>query len=288
MLVNSKKMLIDARNNSYAVCQFNINNLEWTKFILEECELNSAPVMLGVSSGAAKYMGGYNTVYNMVNALIKDLNITIPVVLHLDHGSDFETCKKAIDAGFTSVMIDASKYDLDKNIEITKKVTDYAKGFNVTVEAEIGHIGGEEDGIAGNILYAEVDDCLALTKETNIDSLAPALGSVHGIYKGEPKLEYNRMLEIKNNTNLPLVLHGASGIPEHDIKKAISCGIAKININTDLQIAWSKKVREFLNNDSEVYDPRKIIKSGEVEFKKTVCEKLLLTGSINQFNTPKI
>lgn len=282
MLVNAKEILTKAMKNGYAVCQFNINNLEWTKFILEECEKNKAPVILGVSCGASRYMGGFNTVYNMVTGLLKDLNITIPVVLHLDHGSDFETCKKAIDAGFTSVMIDASKYDLKTNIEITKKVTDYAKKHNVTVEAEIGQIGGEEDNVEGKILFAKTEDSVKLVNETNIDFLAPALGSVHGLYKGNPNLQFDRMLEIKNKTNIPLVLHGASGLSEKDIKRALSCGISKININTDLQIAWSKQVREFLSNNENVYDPRKIIKAGEEAFKKTIVEKLILTNSINK------
>ncbi len=282
MLVNAKEILTKAMKNGYAVCQFNINNLEWTKFILEECEKNKAPVILGVSCGASRYMGGFNTVYNMVTGLLKDLNITIPVVLHLDHGSDFETCKKAIDAGFTSVMIDASKYDLKTNIEITKKVTDYAKKHNVTVEAEIGQIGGEEDTVEGKILFAKTEDSVKLVNETNIDFLAPALGSVHGLYKGNPNLQFDRMLEIKNKTNIPLVLHGASGLSEKDIKRALSCGISKININTDLQIAWSKQVREFLSNNEDVYDPRKIIKAGEEAFKKTIVEKLILTNSINK------
>lgn len=282
MLVNAKEILTKAMKNGYAVCQFNINNLEWTKFILEECEKNKAPVILGVSCGASRYMGGFNTVYNMVTGLLKDLNITIPVVLHLDHGSDFETCKKAIDAGFTSVMIDASKYDLKTNIEITKKVTDYAKKHNVTVEAEIGQIGGEEDNVEGKILFAKTEDSVKLVNETNIDFLAPALGSVHGLYKGKPNLQFDRMLEIKNKTNIPLVLHGASGLSEKDIKRALSCGISKININTDLQIAWSKQVREFLSNNEDVYDPRKIIKAGEEAFKKTIVEKLILTNSINK------
>lgn len=282
MLVNTKEILAKAMNEGYAVCQFNINNLEWTRFILEECEKQKAPVILGVSSGASKYMGGFNTIYNMVTGLIKDLKITIPVVLHLDHGPDFETCKEAIDAGFTSVMIDASMYSLEKNIEITRMVSDYAKQFNVTVEAEIGHIGGQEDGVSGQILYAKVDDCVKLTQEAKIDSLAPAIGNVHGIYKGEPNLQFDRILEIKNRTQMPLVLHGASGLSEKDIKKAISCGISKININTDLQIAWSKQVREFLNNNPDVYDPRKIIKAGENEFKNTIVEKLNLTNSINK------
>lgn len=283
MLVNTKKLLIKANNEKYALCQFNINNLEWTKFILEACEINKAPVILGVSCGAVKYMGGYNTVFKMVEGLVKDLNITIPVALHLDHGTDFKACKQAIDAGFTSVMIDASQEPLDKNIEITKQVVDYAKSFNIPVEAEIGILGGEEDGVAGNILYAKVDDCLKMVKETKIDSLAPALGNVHGMYKGKPNLNFKRMQEIKENVKIPLVLHGASGLSETDIKKAINYGIAKININTDLQIAWSKEIRNFLKNNPNIYDPRKIIKAGENEFKKVIKEKLILTESINKF-----
>ncbi len=282
MFINTKDMLLHAKRGNYAVCQFNVNNLEWAKFILEECGLNKAPVILGISSGAAKYMGGFNTVFGMIESLIKDLNISIPVALHLDHGTDFEVCKKAIDAGFSSVMIDASKNPLNKNIEITKRVVDYAKTFNVSVEAEIGHIGGEEDGITGSILYAEVDECVKLAAETDIDSLAPALGSVHGIYKGEPELQFDRMLEINNKTDIPLVLHGASGISEEDIRKAIDCGITKININTEIQTAWSQQVRDFLNNNLDIYDPRKIIKAGESSFKNVVKEKLTLTDSINK------
>jgi len=282
MLVNMKDMLLKAKENKYAVPHFNVNNLEWTKFILEECEQNQSPVILGVSEGAAKYMGGYEVVGKMVSALISSLNITIPVALHLDHGSDFDNCKKAIDSGFTSVMIDASKYELDKNIEITKEVVNYASNFNVSVEAEIGHIGGNEDGVTGGILYADVLECIKLVQDTKIDALAPALGSVHGLYKGEPKLEFNRMAEISAKTNLPLVLHGGTGIPDFQIKKAIECGTTKININTELQIAWTSGVREFLNNDKEVYDPRKVIKGGETSMKKAIKEKLELLGSINK------
>jgi ketose-bisphosphate aldolase len=159
MLVNAKKMLEEALNEKYAICHFNINNLEWTRFILEECEINKAPVILGVSEGAARYMGGYKTVFHIVDELIKYLNITVPVALHLDHGSSFDTCKEAIDAGFTSVMIDASSHNLEKNIEITKEVVKYAKKYNVSVEAEIGRIGGNEDGITSDIIYADIDEC---------------------------------------------------------------------------------------------------------------------------------
>jgi len=270
MLVNAKKMLEDARINKYAIPHFNINNLEWTKYILEECDNLNSPVILGVSEGAIKYMGGYNVVSFMVRSLLVDLNINTPVCLHLDHGSSFESCKKAIDAGFTSVMIDASKYELDKNIEITKQVVEYAKGKNVTVEAEIGHIGGVEDGIATEIGFATVDECIKLVEETNIDFLAPALGSVHGIYKGEPNLNFERMKEISEIIKLPLVLHGGTGLSSNDIKKAIEAGTCKININTELQIIWSKEVRKYLKQNKEVYDPRKIINSGEKAFKNSI------------------
>lgn len=282
MLVNMKKMLNKAKENKYAVAHLNINNLEWARFILEECEANNSPVILGVSEGAVRYIGGYDVVSSIVKALIKDLEITIPVALHLDHGSSFEACKSAIDAGFTSVMIDASRFELDENIRITKEVVNYAHPKNVTVEAEIGHVGGEEDGIANELMYAKVDECIIFANETNIDFLAPALGSVHGLYKGEPKLDFERMLEIKEKTNLPLVLHGGTGIPDEMIRKAIECGICKINVNTELQIAWSKAVREFLDANEKVYDPRKIIKSGEVAMKEAIKAKLTLLQSINK------
>ena len=279
MLENMKDMLNKADCGKYAVPHFNINNLEWTRFILEECQELNSPVILGVSEGATKYMGGYKTVSNLVKSLISDLNITIPVALHLDHGSSYESCVKAIDNGFTSVMIDASKYPLDENINITKQVVLYAKDKNVTVEAEIGAVGGEEDGVANELAYAKVEDAVKLVSETNIDFLAPALGSVHGIYKGEPKLDFERMVKIHDLVKLPLVLHGGSGIPDELIKKAISCGITKININTELQIAWSKDVRKYLEENKVVYDPRKVIKSGEMAMKDMIKEKIILFGS---------
>lgn len=274
MIVNTKEMLEQAFKNNYAVAQFNINNLEWTRFILEKCNEMEKPVILGVSEGAIKYMGGYNVVTSLVKSLVLDLDIKIPVAIHLDHGSSFESCKKAIEAGFTSVMIDASKYDLKTNIEITKQVVELAHKNNVTVEAEIGKVGGEEDDIVDDIYYATVDDSYKLVSETNIDSLAPALGSVHGLYKGEPKLDFKRMKEIADKVNIPLVLHGGTGIDDIKLKQAISCGISKININTELQIEWSNAVKEYLNNNQKVYDPRKIIKSGELAIKKAIEEKL--------------
>lgn len=282
MLVNMKEMLNKADSGKYAVPHFNINNLEWTRFILEECQELNSPVILGVSEGAIKYMGGYKIVSNLVKSLISDLNITIPVALHLDHGSSYESCVKAIDNGFTSVMIDASKYPLEENINITKQVVLYAKDKNVTVEAEVGAVGGEEDGVADELAYAKIEDAVKLVDSTNIDFLAPALGSVHGIYKGKPKLDFERMVKIHELIKLPLVLHGGSGIPDELIKKSISCGITKININTELQIAWSNAVRIFLNENDKVYDPRKIIKGGEIAMKEMIKEKIILFGSNNK------
>jgi len=282
MLESAKNILEKAKLNKYAIPQFNINNLEWTKYILEECEKNKSPVILGASEGAVKYMGGYTVVAELVKALIKDLNISIPVVLHLDHASSFENCKKAIDSGFTSVMIDASKYDLDKNIEITKEVVSYSLPRNISVEAEVGHIGGTEDDISADIAYEKVDDCIKLINEAKIDFLAPALGSVHGPYNGEPKLDFLRMNEIKEKSNLPLVLHGGSGIPDEMIRTAIKSGIEKLNINTELQMAWHEAVIEFIKNKPEMYDPRKVIGAGESNIKKAVDEKLLLLGSIGK------
>lgn len=279
MLVNSKEVLKKAKEGKYAVPHFNINNLEWTRFILEECEKEKSPVILGVSEGAKKYMVGFHTVTEMVKAMVEELQITVPVVLHLDHGSSVASCKEAIDAGFTSVMIDASKYSVEENIQMTKEVVEYAHQKNVTVEAEIGHVGGEEDGVADELAYAKVEDAVRLAKETGIDSLAPALGSVHGIYKGEPKLDFQRMMEIKEKTNLPLVLHGGSGIPDELIKKSVTCGICKLNINTDLQIVWAKAVRSFLDENQSVYDPRKVIKAGEQAIKDKIDEKIRLLES---------
>jgi fructose-1,6-bisphosphate aldolase, class II len=276
MIVNAKKMLKEARDNGKCIAHFNINNLEWTKYILEKCNELQKPVILGVSEGAIKYMGGYNVVSHLVYSLVKDLNISIDVCLHLDHGSSVESCKKAIDSGFSSVMIDASKYSLEENINITKEVVEYAHSKNITVEAEVGHIGGVEDGIASGVLVASLDDCIKFVKETKVDMLAPAIGSVHGVYKGEPKLDFELLTSLKNNINIPLVLHGGSGIPEDKIIKAIKLGISKININTELQQAWHEGVLKFVENKKEVYDPRKIISSGEENLKNIVEYKLSL------------
>ena len=279
MLVNFVEMLNKAKKEHYAVPQFNINNLEWTKYILEKCKELNVPVILGVSEGAAKYMGGYNVVSAMVKELVKSLNVETPVCIHLDHGTSKESCVNAIDAGFTSVMIDASRHELNENIRITKEVVDYAHSKGVSVEAEVGHIGGTEDNITATSTNATLEDCVVLYENTGIDSLAPALGSVHGFYKGEPNLDFETMEIINNNLPIPLVLHGGTGIPADKIAKAISCGISKININTDLQAVWSNAVREKLENDKDVYDPRKVIGSGEQAMKERIAELVTLFGT---------
>ena len=284
MIVNAKKMLEDAKVNKYAVPHFNINNLEWTRYILEECNRLKSPVILGVSEGAIRYMGGYKVVANLVKNLDEELNIQIPVAIHLDHGSSVESCKKAVDAGFTSVMIDASKYSLEENVDMTKQVVEYARIKNITIEAEIGHIGRSEDNMSSEIAYAKVDDAVKLYNETKIDFLAPALGSVHGLYKGEPCLDFDKMKEISEKTNIPLVLHGGTGIDDEKLKKSIASGICKVNIKTELQIAWTKAVRKFLSEDTKAYDPRTVIKSGEQSMKQAIEHKVNVLGSINRIN----
>lgn len=274
MLVNSKKMLEEARINNTVVFHFNINNLEWTKIILEECNRLNTPVILGVSEGAIKYMGGYHVVSDMVKALIKDLNITNEVCLHLDHGSSIDSCKMAIDAGFTSVMIDASKYELEENIRITREVVNYAHPRDVTVEAEIGHVGGMEDDVKASILLADFSECLRFVKETGIDSLAPAIGTVHGIYKGELNIDYDLILELHDNLDVPLVMHGGSGLDHSILRKAILCGISKINVNSDIQDVWHKEVVKFINENPTVYDPRKVIMSGATAMKEFIDNKI--------------
>lgn len=280
-LVNMKKMLEKAKTEKYAVGQFNINNLEWTKTILTVSEEMNSPVILGVSEGAARYMGGFNTVVGMVKGLMQDLGITVDVAIHLDHGSSFENCKKAIDAGFTSVMIDGSHHPLDENIKMTKEVVDYAHARGVSVEAELGTVGGQEDDVVGKgIQYADVNECVRLVKEAEIDALAPALGSVHGPYKGEPKLGFKEMLEIKEAINKPLVLHGGTGIPDEMIQNAISRGTCKINVNTECQLAFARELRKLLGNpEFKEYDPRKILGPAAKGIAAAVKEKIGVFGS---------
>ncbi|WP_144551688.1 class II fructose-bisphosphate aldolase [Bacillus sp. X1(2014)] len=279
-LVSMKEMLIKAKTEGYAVGQFNLNNLEFTQAILQAAQAENSPVILGVSEGAARYMSGFKTVVKMVEGLMEDLKITVPVAIHLDHGSSFDKCKEAIDAGFTSVMIDASHHPFEENIEITSKVVDYAHSKGVSVEAELGTVGGQEDDVvADGVIYADPKECEELVKRTGIDCLAPALGSVHGPYKGEPNLGFAEMEEIGNITGLPLVLHGGTGIPLKDIQKSVSLGTAKINVNTENQIASAKAVRETLAALTEEYDPRKYLGPAREAIKTTVIGKIREFGS---------
>jgi fructose-bisphosphate aldolase, class II len=282
-LVSMKDMLNKAKAEGYAVGQFNLNNLEFTQAILQAAEEEKSPVILGVSEGAARYMGGFTTVVKMVEGLLVDYKITVPVAIHLDHGSSFEKCKEAIDAGFTSVMIDASHHPFDENVETTKKVVDYAHSKGVSVEAELGTVGGQEDDVvAEGVIYADAQECVELVKRTGIDTLAPALGSVHGPYKGEPNLGFKEMEEIGKLTGLPLVLHGGTGIPTKDIQKSVSLGTAKINVNTENQIASAKAVRETLAAKPEEYDPRKYLGPARDAIKATVIGKIKEFGSSNK------
>ena len=218
----------------------------------------------------------------MTKGLIQDLGITVDVAIHLDHGSSFEKCKAAIDAGFTSVMIDGSHHPIDENIAMTKQVVEYAHARGVSVEAEVGTVGGNEDGVIGGIKYADKDECVRIVKESGVDCLAPALGSVHGPYKGEPVLGFKEMQEIKEATNMPLVLHGGTGIPDEKIKKAIECGTCKINVNTECQLAFNKIIREVIANDSKVYDPRKLIGPATKGIENAVTEKMTVFGTLGK------
>lgn len=283
-LENMVGMLNKAFKEHYAVGQFNINNVEWTSAILEEAEKTKTPVILGVTTSAANYMGGWHTVVGMVKGLMEDLKITVPVALHVDHGPTVKDCKDAIDAGFTSVMIDASHYPLEENIRIVKEVTDYAhsRPNYVSVEAELGRVGGQEDFVVAESAYAIPEECVRLVKETGVDCLAPALGSVHGPYHGEPKLGFKEMKEIAGLVNIPLVLHGGSGIPNDQLRMAIDRGTSKININTECQMAWTKIVREVLSTNDKVYDPRKIIGPGREGIKQVFIDKVTVFGSLGK------
>lgn len=216
--VSMKELLEDAKREQYAVGQFNINGLQWTKAILQAAQKEQSPVIIAASDRLVDYLGGFKTIAAMVGALMEEMAITVPVVLHLDHGSSAERCRQAIDAGFSSVMIDGSHQPIDENIAMTKEVTDYAAKHDVSVEAEVGTVGGMEDGLVGGVRYADITECERIVKETNIDALAAALGSVHGKYQGEPNLGFKEMEAISRMTDIPLVLHGASGIPQDQIK----------------------------------------------------------------------
>lgn len=279
--INMKEILSNAKENSYAVGQYNINTLLWAVPILEACEEEQAPVIIATSDKLVNALGGFNTIVVTVNALLNELSITIPVTLHLDHANTVERCKQAIDAGYSSVMIDGSTLPIEENIVLTKKVTDYAKLFGVSVEAEVGSVGGIEDGTKGEVRYADLNECVRLVRETSIDALAAALGSVHGPYKGEPKLSFKKMKDISRATNVPLVLHGGSGIPIEQIKKAIELGHSKINVNTECAQAWTNSIRAFLSQkeNSESYAPRLFLDPAYEEIKKVVKQKIDIFGT---------
>ena len=278
MLVNAKEMLDKAYENGYGIGQFNINNLEWTKAILETCEEKKSAVILGVSEGAAKYMGGFNVVSKMVEGLDKDLNITVPVALHLDHGS-YEGAKKALDAGFTSIMFDGSSLPIDENIEKTKEIVELCHSKNVSVEAEVGGIGGEEDGVVSAGELADPEECKKIAS-LGVDFLAAGIGNIHGVYpKDWQGLNFKRLEEIKDAVgNLPLVLHGGTGIPEDQVKKAIERGVSKININTECQIVFTEATRKYFEEGKDKvgkgFDPRKVLKPGFEAIKDKVREKI--------------
>ncbi len=274
MLVNSKKMLQEAKKNKQVVFHFNINNLEWAKAILEECDKLKVPVILGVSEGAIKYMGGYNVVASLCFSLVSDLEIKTDVCLHLDHGSSVESCIQAIDAGFNSVMIDMSKKSLEENIIKTKEVVAYAKNNNVSVEAEIGSMGQLDANGLSQGTNTNLNDCLTFVKETGIDAVAAAVGTVHGIYHGKLNIDYKLIETLATNLEVPLVLHGGSGLDIEILKKCKEAGITKININSDLQEAWSIGVKKYLQENKDVIDPRKVIGSGIQALKDTIDMKI--------------
>ncbi len=286
MLVSAKEMLNKAREGKYAVGQFNINNLEWTKAILLTAQENNSPVILGVSEGAGKYMGGYKTIVGMVNGMLEELKITVPVALHLDHGS-YDGALKVIEAGFSSVMFDGSHYSIEENIAKTKEIVEIAHAKGISVEAEVGSIGGEEDGVVGAGEVADPAEC-KLIADLGVDMLAAGIGNIHGQYpENWTGLSFDTLEAINNLTGtMPLVLHGGTGIPADMIQKAISLGVSKINVNTECQLAFAAATREYIEAGKDLqgkgFDPRKILGPGFEAIKATVKEKMELFGSVNQ------
>lgn len=286
MLVSAKEMLIKAKKEKYAVGQFNINNLEWTKAILLTAKENNSPVILGVSEGAGKYMGGYKTIVGMVKGLIEELDINVPVALHLDHGS-YEGALKVIEAGFSSVMFDGSHYPIEENIQKTKEIIKIAEERGLSVEAEVGSIGGEEDGVIGAGEVADPAEC-KLIADLGVSMLAAGIGNIHGKYPPNWKgLDFETLAAIKAATmDVPLVLHGGTGIPADMIRKAISLGVAKINVNTECQLAFAAATRKYIEAGKDLegkgFDPRKLLAPGFEAIKSTVKEKMELFGSINK------
>lgn len=285
-IVSAKEMLIKAHKEGYAVAQININNLEWTKAVLQEVEELRSPVILGVSEGAAKYMGGFKTVVAMVKELHDFLKVSVPVAIHLDHGS-YEGSKNALAAGFSSIMFDGSHYPFDENLEKTKEIVALCHDNSVSVEAEVGAIGGEEDGVVGSGELADPKECQVIAN-TGIDFLAAGIGNIHGKYPENWKgLNFDVLAEIQNVTGgIPLVLHGGTGIPEHMIKKAISLGVAKINVNTECQLAFAAATRKYIEDKKDLegkgFDPRKLLAPGVNAIKEVVRDKVLMFGSNNK------
>ena len=286
MLVSAKEMLEKAKAGHYAVGQFNINNLEWTKAILLTAQENNSPVILGVSEGAGKYMAGYKTIVGMVNGMLEELNITVPVALHLDHGS-YEACYKCIDAGFSSVMFDGSHYPIEENVAKTKELVAVCKEKGLSLEAEVGSIGGEEDGVIGMGECADPDECKAIA-DLGVTMLAAGIGNIHGKYpENWAGLSFETLDAIQQKTgDMPLVLHGGTGIPDDMIKKAISLGVAKINVNTECQLVFAEATRKYIEEGKDLvgkgFDPRKLLAPGFDAIKAKVKEKMEIFGSIDK------
>ncbi len=285
-LVSVKEMLEKARNGKYAVGQFNINNLEWTKSILQTAEELKSPVILGVSEGAGKYMTGFKTVAAMVKAMIEELKITVPVALHLDHGS-YEGCYKCIEAGFSSIMFDGSHFPIEENVAKTKELVKVCAEKGLSLEAEVGSIGGEEDGVVGLGECADPDECKRIA-DLGVTILAAGIGNIHGKYPANwPGLRFDVLEKIKAKTgDMPLVLHGGTGIPTDMIKKAISLGVAKINVNTECQLSFQEATRKYIEDGKDLvgkgFDPRKLLAPGCEAIKATVKEKMEIFGSIGK------
>ncbi len=286
MLVSAREMLLKAHKEGYGVAQININNLEWIKAVLSTVEELKSPVILGVSEGAAKYMGGYENVMGMVRALDKSLKVTVPVAVHLDHGT-YEGSFKALEAGFTSIMFDGSHYPFEENLAKTKEIVAICHAKGVSVEAEVGSIGGEEDGVIGAGEVADPKEC-AIIAATGVDMFAAGIGNIHGKYPANWKgLNFEVLKEVQDVTNgVPLVLHGGTGIPADMIKTAISLGVSKINVNTECQLAFAAATREYIlagkDLESKGFDPRKLLAPGTEAIKNVVREKLTLFGSVNK------
>lgn len=286
MIVSAKEMLKKALEGKYAVGQFNINNLEWTKSILQVAEEMKSPVILGVSEGAGKYMTGFKTVAAMVKAMDEELKITVPVAIHLDHGT-YEGCYKCIKAGFSSIMFDGSHYPIEENVEKTKELVHVANALGLSIEAEVGSIGGEEDGVIGMGECADPDECKRIA-DLGVDMLAAGIGNIHGKYPANWKgLSFETLAAVKEKVgDMPLVLHGGTGIPEDMIKKAISLGVAKINVNTECQLSFQEATRKYIEAGKDLegkgFDPRKLLAPGAEAIKATVREKINLFGSANK------